>query len=74
MTGGRCTRTPGVACVRMPGHQGCCTVAPSAATLDWDRNRETIAERHIAAAVDLLALDFPTPDFADLLDDEEDAA
>jgi hypothetical protein len=74
MTVGRCTRTPGVACVRMPGHQGCCTVAPSAATLDWDRNRETIAERHIAAAVDLLVLDFPTPGWADLLDGEEDAA
>lgn len=68
MTVERCTKTPGVACGRKLGHRGCCTARPSAKTLDWDRGQEW----HIAAAVDLLILDLPTPRWADLLD--EDAA
>ena len=68
----RCTRTAGVDCVRKPGHKGACTAAPSAATLDWDEHRTEVEERHIAAAVALLELDFETPEWADLLDDEED--
>lgn len=69
MTTARCTRTPGVACVRQAGHAGCCTTAPSAATLDWDHDKAAVEERHIAAAVTLWALDFPAPRWADLLDD-----
>jgi hypothetical protein len=57
-------------CVRALGHAGCHTAAPSARTLDWDRDgREASARRHIEAAVTLFALDFPTPPWADLLDD-----
>jgi hypothetical protein len=63
-----CTRTPGVACVRIPGHAGMCTACPSAATLDWDTRREEVAQAHIDAAVTLLALDFPSPWWADLND------
>jgi hypothetical protein len=67
MTMARCTRTPGVACVRRPGHAGVCTACPSSATLDWDTEARTI-EQQIDVAVTLLALDFPTPPWADLND------
>jgi hypothetical protein len=63
----RCTRTPGVACVRRAGHAGACTACPSAATLDWDTEARTIEQR-INVAVTLLALDFPAPSWADLND------
>lgn len=66
-----CTKTPGVACARQAGHQGCCTAAPSAATLDWDHDKAPIAQRHIDAAVTLFALDWPAPPWADLRDEEE---
>lgn len=56
-------------CVRQLGHAGACTAAPSAATLDWDVDREAIEQRHIETAVTLEALDFETPSWADLLDD-----
>lgn len=58
-------------CVRRPGHAGAHTACPSACTLDWDHDREAIAEKHIEAATTLLALDFQTPKWADLLDDGE---
>jgi hypothetical protein len=64
-----CTRTPGVACVRVAGHLGVCTACPSAATLDWDHDRVAISERHIEAACILLMLDFSTPPWANLHDD-----
>jgi hypothetical protein len=60
-------------CVRAPGHAGAHTACPSARTLEWDRDREAIVERHVQAAATLLALDFPTPAWADLLDDDEGA-
>lgn len=63
----RCTRTPGVACVRRAGHAGVCTACPSAATLYWDMEARTI-EQHIDVAVTLLALDWPAPSWADLND------
>lgn len=65
----RCTRTPGVACVRQAGHSGCCTACPSAATLDWDHDKAAVEQRHIDAAVTLMALDFETPWYADLNDE-----
>lgn len=63
-----CTKTPGVSCVRQMGHSGVCTPCPSAATLDWDHDRETVQQRHIDTAVTLWMLDFETPPWADLLD------
>jgi hypothetical protein len=67
MTTVRCDKM--ASCVRVLGHAGCCTACPSAATLDWDVNREAIAQHHIDAAVSLLALDFPSPPWADLRDE-----
>jgi hypothetical protein len=63
----RCDKMP--ACVRVLGHKGACTAAPSAATLDWDREKSPVAEHHVDAWVTLWALDFETPGWADLLDD-----
>lgn len=60
-------------CVRIIGHAGCHTAAPSAATLDWDHNKQHIAQEHIDAAVALWMLDFPAPRWADLNDDKEQA-
>jgi hypothetical protein len=64
----RCTRTPGVACVRKPGHKGVCTAAPSAATLDWDEHYHEQRARLIEAATIIDYLDWPAPPWADLLD------
>ncbi len=63
----RCTKTPN--CVRIPNHGGVCTACPSAATLDWDHDREVMQEEHVADAAMLLMLDFPTPYWADLNDE-----
>ena len=63
-----CQKTPGVACVRKPGHMGVCTACPTSATLDWDLHRTEQEEKHIRAAVILLELDWPSPPWADLLD------
>lgn len=62
-----CRKTPGVACVRKPGHSGVCTVAPAGATLDWDEQHVDLEER-IQVAVTLLTLDWPSPPWADLRD------
>lgn len=53
-------------CVRRAGHKGACTACPSAATLDWD-NHKAQAEVDVET---LAALDFETPRWADLLDDD----
>jgi hypothetical protein len=55
-------------CVRKTGHCGAHTASPPITTREWDERREEIIERHIAAAVTLIELDFPTPPWADLLD------
>ncbi len=55
-------------CVRRLGHSGCHTACPSAATLDWDHDRRPLTEADVDAAVTLLALDFPSPPWADLND------
>ena len=57
-------------CVRVLGHAGVCTACPSAATLDWDRDKETLAQKHIDSAVTLWTLDFETPWYADLNDED----
>jgi hypothetical protein len=57
-------------CQRIPGHAGVHTARPTPLANGWDRNREEIAQAHIDAAVTLLALDFPSPWYADLLDEE----
>ena len=55
-------------CVRVLGHAGVHTAAPSARTLDWDHGRAPLQAMQIAAAVSLLLLDFATPHWADLND------
>ena len=55
-------------CVRVLGHAGAHTAAPSARTLDWDLGRAPLQEMQTDAAVSLLMLDFPTPPWADLND------
>lgn len=55
----------------MIGHAGCHTAAPSAATLDWDHDRKVVETQHIDTAVTLLMLDFETPWYADLRDEDE---
>ena len=55
-------------CVRVLGHAGAHTAAPSARTLDWDHGRGPLQEKQIDAAVTLLLLDFETPHWADLND------
>lgn len=65
--GSKCERM--ASCVRRAGHAGACTACPSSATLDWDLYRSSL-ERN---AEMLRELDFPTPRWADLLDDEEAA-
>lgn len=59
-------------CVRRHGHKGACTAAPSAATLDWDDHKDAITVRREHEAKVLEYLDFPSPYWADL-NDEEDA-
>lgn len=66
MTTGLCNH--GGYCVRALGHAGACTATPSPATLDWDHDRAAVKQHHIDTAVTLLALDFETPAWADLLD------
>lgn len=63
----RCARMS--SCVRLAGHAGACTACPSSATLDWDLYRSSL-ERNEEM---LRALDWPSPPWADLLDDEEAA-
>lgn len=58
-------------CVRALGHAGCHTACPSSATLDWDHDKSPIAQKHIDAAVTLWALEFETPWYADLNDEED---
>ena len=68
MTTALCTKTPGVACVRIPNHSGVCTPCPYPATLGWDHDRHVIQAADVEAAVTLLLLDFETPHWADLND------
>jgi hypothetical protein len=51
-------------CVRVTGHAGAHSAAPSARTLDWDTHQ---ADRRHADET-LLRLDFDTPYWADLND------
>lgn len=60
MNRARCTRMS--SCVRRAGHAGACTACPSSATLDWD-------EREVRAEI-LAGLDFETPWYADLRDED----
>jgi hypothetical protein len=53
-------------CVRILGHTGAHTAAPSRATLDWDHKQ---AERRYNDTT-LRNLDFPTPWYADLNDED----
>jgi len=62
-----CDRTEN--CMRRKGHKGLCTANPSSATLDWDDKNAEPTEDEIHAATTLLALDLPTPEWADLLDE-----
>lgn len=55
-------------CVRVLGHAGAHTAAPSARTLDWDHDRIPLQQEQTAAAVSLLLLDFASPAWADLND------
>lgn len=56
-------------CLRRPGHTGAHTASAAAGTHDWDRDRD----HEVQADTTLRALDFPTPEWADLLDEDESA-
>lgn len=55
-------------CTRVRGHTGAHTRSPFPGTAEWDRVR---GEGAVDAAVTLLLLDFPTPPWADLIDEDE---
>ena len=50
-------------CTRARGHCGAHTRSPFPATAAWDRDRD------VDRTLTLILLDFPTPPWADLLDD-----